>query len=278
MNLLNGKIIAAQIRASVRDKILHLPRIPGLAVILVGEDPASYLYVSLKERACEEVGINFEKYVFPSSATEEEILRKIEVLNLRQDINGILLQLPLPGQNASKLISAINPEKDVDGFHDENLKHLAADEQCLISPVVLGVTRLIDETRESFSGKKAILVMSGLFAQPFVAMLSRYDIASEIISPNDSDFVKKTKSGDILITALGKPNLITGEMIKPEAVVIDIGTTKVGKKTVGDIDFETISRVASWLTPVPGGVGPMTVAMLTRNVVEAFLLQDKPQA
>ena len=255
---------------------MHLPENPGLAIILVGEDPASHLYVALKEKACEEVGINFEKYVFPISVSEEEILEKIETLNSREDINGILLQLPLPQQNADKLIAAITPKKDVDGFHPENLKKLETGESCPISPVVLGTLRLLDETQESFSEKKAVLVMSQIFARPFKAMLARYNILTEVVADSDPALAEKTKSGDIVITAVGKPNLITGEMIKPGAIIIDIGTTKVGKKTVGDVQQESVRQIAGWLTPVPGGVGPMTVAMLARNVVEAFLHKDKP--
>ncbi|MFH1088993.1 MAG: bifunctional 5,10-methylenetetrahydrofolate dehydrogenase/5,10-methenyltetrahydrofolate cyclohydrolase [Candidatus Uhrbacteria bacterium] len=268
MPLLNGKIIAAQIRSSLKDYIEHLPKKPGLAVILVGNDPASHLYVSLKEKACLSVGIHFEKYLFPTSATAEEILNKINELNHRQNVDGILVQLPLPNQDTDKIIAAIEPKKDVDGFHPENLQNLENNKPGIISPVVLGVMNLLETTNEPLAGKKAALVMSKIFAQPFEAILSHKKITTEIISAEIPNLKDKIKNSDIIITAVGKPNLITGEMIKNGAIIIDVGTTRVGSKVVGDVDQSSVEPVAGWLTPVPGGVGPMTVAMLLRNVVE----------
>lgn len=269
MQFLNGKIIAKQIRAGIQEYILHLPQVPGLAVILVGTDPASHLYVSLKEKACQETGIKFERFLFPDFVKEEELLKKINELNNRTDINGILIQLPLPNQNADKIIAAIEPKKDVDGFHPENLRCLEAGKPCLVSPVVLGVMHLIKEARETLTKKKAILIMSQLFAHPFEIILSREGIGVETISPDDPELTAKTKNSDLLITAVGRPSLITGEMIKPGAIVIDIGTTRINDKVVGDVESSSVEIVAGWLTPVPGGVGPMTVAMLLKNVLEA---------
>jgi len=268
MPLLNGKIIAAQIRSSLKDFIEHQAKKPGLAVILVGDDPASHLYVSLKEKACLSVGIHFEKYLFPASTTDEEILKKITELNQQQNIDGILVQLPLPNQDTDKIIAAINPKKDVDGFHPENLLNLENNKPGVISPVVLGVINLLEITHEPLAGKKAALVMSKIFARPFEAILAHKKIVTEIVSAEDLDLKEKIKNSDIVVTAVGKPNLITGEMIKTGAIVIDVGTTRVGKKVVGDVDQLSVEPVAGWLTPVPGGVGPMTVAMLLRNVVE----------
>lgn len=267
MQLLNGKIIAEQIRSGLKERVSRIKNKPGLAVILVGTDPSSHLYVSLKEKACREVGINFFKFFFPAFVTEEELLKKIEELNNQKNINGVLVQLPLPGQDTDRVIAAILPSKDVDGFHTENQRRLEAGEPCLVSPVVLGVMRLIEETRESLVGKKAILIMSKIFAQPFRAVLQRAGATVEIASPEDTALKEKTKNSDILITAVGQPDLITGEMVKNGATVIDIGTSRVEDRIVGDVDRASVEPKAGWLTPVPGGVGPMTVAMLIRNVV-----------
>lgn len=269
MHLLNGKKIAEQIRSDIKDRVSHLPNQPGLAVILVGTDPASHLYVSLKEKACLEVGIKFEKFLFPAFVTEGELLKKIAELNSRNDVSGILVQLPLPGQDTDRIIAAINPDKDVDGFHSENLRRLEAGEPCLVSPVVLGVMRLIEETRESLADKKAVLVMSEIFARPFRAVLTKAGAVVEVVLPTDSSLKEKTKNSDLLITAVGQPNLITGDMVKDGAIIIDIGTTKIEEKTVGDVDQTSVEGKTGWLTPVPGGVGPMTVAMLMRNAVSA---------
>jgi len=269
MPLLNGKIIAAQIRSSLKDFISHLPKKPGLAVILVGADPASHLYVSLKEKTCLEVGIKFEKFLFSDSVSEDELIKKIKELNIKKNINGILVQLPLPWQDTDKIIAAIDPKKDVDGFHSENLRRLEAGEPCLVSPVVLGVMRLIKETREPLTGKKTALVMSEIFARPFRAVLERAGVTVEVVSSDDPTLIEKTKDRDILITAVGQPNLITGEMVKAGATVIDIGTSRMDDKVVGDVDQTSVEPKAGWLTPVPGGVGPMTVAMLLQNVLAA---------
>jgi len=273
MQLLNGKILAETIRHEIKEQISKLENKPGLAVILVGEDPASHLYVSLKEKVCLEVGINFQKFIFPASATEEELLNKINELNKKNEVNGILVQLPLPNQDTDKIIAAIDPTKDVDGFHPENLRRLEAGEPCLVSPVVLGVMRLIEETGEALSEKKVVLIMSEIFARPFRAILRQADV----VSPSDASLKEKTKNSDLIITAVGQPDLLTGEMIKSGAIVIDVGTTRVDKKIVGDVNFSSTEQLNGWLTPVPGGVGPMTVAMLARNVVKTFLSQDKLQ-
>ncbi|MFA6131495.1 MAG: bifunctional 5,10-methylenetetrahydrofolate dehydrogenase/5,10-methenyltetrahydrofolate cyclohydrolase [Patescibacteria group bacterium] len=269
MHLLNGKIISQQIISVIKTNVAHLPKIPGLAVILVGRDPASHLYVSLKEKACLDAGIKFEKYVFPEDVSEAELLKKIKELNNEKDVDGILVQLPLPKQDADRIIAAISPAKDVDGFHSENLCSLEAGKKCLISPVVLGVMRLINETREPLTQKKVVLVMGKVLARPFYTVLNGSGAQVEVVSPNTKNLEEKTKTADFLITAVGQPNLITGKMVKDGVVVIDIGTSKVEKKVVGDIERASVEAKASWLTPVPGGVGPMTVAMLLQNVLVA---------
>lgn len=277
MQLLNGKKIAKQIRSEIKKQISELKVKPGLAVILIGADPASHLYVSLKEKACREVGINFEKFLFPPFSEEDEIIKKIEELNEKKDINGILVQLPLPGQNADKIIAAIDPNKDVDGFHPDNLHRLETNQLCLVSPVVLGVMRLIRETNEPLTGKKAALIMSKIFARPFRAVLARAGANVEIIAPEDQMLGEKTKNSDILIVAVGQPNFITGTMVKTGATVIDIGTSRLKNRVVGDVDSISVKTNTAWLAPVPGGVGPMTVAMLLSNTIAAFRNQQSSE-
>jgi len=278
MPLLNGKIIAEQILSSLKNQISHLNKVPGLAVILVGNDPASHLYVSLKEKACKKVGIYFEKNLFPETASSDEIIKKIIELNERHDIDGILVQLPLPNQDTDKIIAVMEPNKDVDGFHPENLRRLETGEPCLISPVVLGVMKLLAETQELLAGKTAILVMSQIFAQPFKNALNKKEIKVEIVSAENLNLSEKIKNGDVIITAVGQPGLITGELIKSGAIVIDVGTTKVNGKVLGDVETASVEKKAAWLTPVPGGVGPMTVAMLVQNVIQAASLHEPPQS
>ncbi|MFH1252851.1 MAG: bifunctional 5,10-methylenetetrahydrofolate dehydrogenase/5,10-methenyltetrahydrofolate cyclohydrolase [Candidatus Uhrbacteria bacterium] len=276
MRLLDGKTLAKKIRATVKNEVASLATKPGLAVILVGSDPASHLYVSLKEKACLTAGINFTKYLFLAQTTEAELLQKINELNQDQKINGILVQLPLPNQNADKIIAAINPNKDVDGFHPENLRRLEANETCLVSPVVLGVMELLKKTGESLNNKKAVLVMSQIFARPFTAVFNQQKIQTEIVSADDPNIFAKTKNSDILITAVGRPNLIVSQGLKNGAIVIDIGTTHLNGKVVGDVDISSIESTDGWLTPVPGGVGPMTVALLLRNVLAASKQHNLP--
>ncbi len=267
--IINGKLLARKIRKEVKQRIDQMDKRPGLAVILVGNDPASHTYVGIKEKACAEVGINSEKYLYFATEPEEKIIKKIKELNAREDINGILVQLPLPNMDEDKVIAAINPKKDIDGFHPENLAKLNTGEPAFISPVALGVMKLIESTGRPIGGLKAVIVASDLFARPIVKLLEDQDVRAEVIRGTDPKLAEKTKHADILISAVGKPGLITGEMIQEGAIVIDIGTTKVDGKLKGDIDFETAEPLAGWITPVPGGVGPMTVAYLMVNVLKA---------
>ncbi len=263
--LLNGRALAEGIRQKIKERVLPLPVRPGLAVILVGDDPASHTYVGLKEKACQEAGIRFEKFLYRADVKDEELIVKIQELNHRPDVNGILVQLPLPGQDEDRVVAAIDPNKDVDGFHPESLRRLEHGEAGLISPVALGVMKLIDATEEDIAGRSACVVASTLFAKPFVNLLKERRV----------HIISDTKTADMLIVAVGRPNSITGEMVKPGAIVIDVGTTRVQDKIVGDVDRASVEPVAGWLTPVPGGVGPMTVAMLIVNVLKAYQLQRR---
>jgi len=266
--IINGKKIAAEIRAEIKKEIADLGITPGLAVILVGADPASHLYVGLKEKAAAEVGIHFEKYLFFATEPEEKIITKIQELNERPDIHGIVVQLPLPqGYDESKIVATIDPEKDVDGFHPANIAKLLTGEPKIVPPVILGILKLIESTGIEMSNKKiAILANSEIFIKPLAEILKGNQLTISI-APEDP--LPLTRDADIVITALGRPKIITGEAIKPGTILIDVGTTRMDDgTTVGDVDFESVSAKAGWITPVPGGVGPMTVAMLLRTVLD----------
>jgi methylenetetrahydrofolate dehydrogenase (NADP+)/methenyltetrahydrofolate cyclohydrolase len=268
MNIIDGKKLALQIRQKIKKEIAELGIKPGLAVILVGADPASHLYVGLKEKAAAEVGINFEKYLFFATEPEEKIIAKIQELNARPDINGIVVQLPLPqGYDESKIVAAIDPLKDADGFHPENIAKLLADEPEIVPPVIAGIFKLIESTGTELINKKiTILANSEILAKPLKKLLEGNEVKVALHPENPAAI---SRDADIVITALGRPRVITGEMIKPGSILIDVGTTRMDDgQTVGDVDFDSASQVAGWITPVPGGVGPMTVAMLLQNVLD----------
>jgi methylenetetrahydrofolate dehydrogenase (NADP+)/methenyltetrahydrofolate cyclohydrolase len=272
--ILNGKALAARIREKIRDRVANLPLQPKLAVLLVGEDPASHLYVSLKEQACKKAGIAFEKIVYAADIPEDEIVAKVEELNADASITGILVQLPLPTQSADRVIQAIDPLKDVDGFHPDNLKKLEASQPTIASAVALGVMRLVREAVGSYNlPPKATVVSSPLFAKPLELLLVDQGVTVTVTQAEDENLAEKTVSADILIVAEGIPGLIKGDMVKEGAVVIDVGTTRTDNGLKGDVDFDAVKEVAGAITPVPGGVGPMTVAMLLVNILNAYGLQ-----
>jgi len=265
--IIDGKSLAAKVRAEIKKEITELGIVPGLAVILVGADPASHLYVGLKEKAAAEVGIHFEKYLFFATEPEEKIIAKIEELNARPEIHGIIVQLPLPqNYDENKIIAAIDPKKDADGFHPENIKKLLSGETEITPPVISGILKLIESTGTELMNKKiVILANSEILAKPLEKILEGNDITT-IIAPEN--ITTQIADADIIISALGRPKIITADAIKPGAILIDVGTTRLDDgKTVGDVDFDPVSEKAGWITPVPGGVGPMTVAELLRNVL-----------
>ena len=276
--LLDGRAIGARIREKVKARVTAMPVAPGLAVILVGDDPASHLYDALKKKACEEAGIRFELFLYPNDAPEQSLIAKVEELNGRHDVTGILVQLPLPTQNADRVIAAIRPDKDVDGFHPVNLRALAEGRPGIVSALALGIMKLVDEGRrvtESTPSRVAI-VGSSLFAEPLRHLFAEQHAIVERVDPADPNLAVKTKAADVLVVAVGRPGLITGPMVKPGAIVIDVGTTKIGRRVIGDVDAESVLPVAGAMSPVPGGAGPMTVAMLTLNVLKAAELQKNP--
>ncbi len=258
MKRIDGHAEARRIRTSVKEEVARLARRPGLGVILVGDDPASHVYVGLKEKACAEAGILFERIVFPANVAQEDVLRAVVELNGRDDIDAMLVQLPLPPHlNTETIMNAIDPRKDVDGFHRENLRAYlegAGDEPGLIEAISL----LLDAASAPHHGLACVLANSTVFSVPLETMLSRRGL-----EPTEDAL-----AADVVVTATGKPGSLTSNMIKPGAIVIDVGTTRVDGKTVGDADEESVARVAGALTPVPGGVGPVTVAMLLKKTLD----------
>lgn len=254
--LLNGKLLAEQILTQVKDKVATMDVKPGLAVILVGDNAASKLYIKLKEKACLEAGINFSSYLFPSDYKEEQVIEAIKFLNIDTDIQGILVQLPLPKElNTDKIISAIDPSKDIDGFQSNSP---------FTSPTALGIIELLKETKVNLSGKNVIILSnSEEFAKPLIKLLPD----SKVQHLNLKSEILNLKSADIIIIAVGIPNYLKLSAIKKDAILIDVGISKLNGKTVGDID-PSCDEIASWRSPVPGGVGPMTVAMLLQNLVK----------
>jgi len=267
---IDGRKVAARIEEETRQEIAALGMTPGLGVILVGDDPASHLYVRLKRKACERAGIRFELKDFPDDAQEDELLDAIRALNARDDIHAILVQLPLPEAfDTDRVIRAMDPAKDVDGFHPDNIRRIDESDGDGFPGLTEGIIELIRETGADFAGKHAVIAAnSATFALPLEVRLRQLGALPEFASGDALDLASRFKEADILITALGRPGLVTGDDIKPEAIIIDVGTTRVGDTVVGDADAESVEGTAGWITPVPGGVGPVTVAMLLKNVVK----------
>ncbi|MDO8581420.1 MAG: tetrahydrofolate dehydrogenase/cyclohydrolase catalytic domain-containing protein [bacterium] len=269
MNILDGKSLALQIRTELKEEIKQLGITPGFAVLLIGDDPASQMYVSLKEKASAEIGIHFEKILLPQNIEEELVLAKIDELNRRKDIHGILVQLPLPPHlNEDRITQEIFPEKDGDGFHPKNIELLMAGNPRVIPNLIQGIIHLLQATGVSLTEKKtALLANSDIFAKPLAKILADHGMAVQSFIAQKID-KQKILTCDIIISVLGRPHAITKNMVKKGAIVIDVGTTRVDGKILGDV-HPNVSEKASWLTPVPGGVGPLTVAYLLKNVVEA---------
>ena len=279
--LLDGKALAAKIHQELITEISQLqPKIgrpPGLAVLMVGDNPASAAYVRNKEKACAKVGIASFNRHFPKETTQAELETVIQELNQDQRVDGILVQLPLPKHlDSVALLHQIMPEKDADGLHPVNLGKLVRGEPGLRSCTPAGVMRLLDEYSIPVTGKKAIVVgRSILVGKPLALMLLEANATVTIAHSHTKDLKAITKEADILIAAVGRPQLIHAEMVNRDAVVVDVGINRVtdtnGKsRLVGDVDFQSIQGVASYITPVPGGVGPMTVAMLLQNTVSSY--------
>ncbi|MEW5932293.1 MAG: bifunctional methylenetetrahydrofolate dehydrogenase/methenyltetrahydrofolate cyclohydrolase FolD [Bacillota bacterium] len=272
--IIDGKAVAEEVRAGVREEVARLKQqgiLPGLAVILVGDDPASKTYVRNKERASKDAGIHSEVYRLPADTPEHEVLRLIGELNARPEISGILLQHPVPGHiDERRCFDAISPEKDVDGFHPVNQGRLLIGEKCFVPCTPRGILHLLDHTGVELKGKRAVVVgRSNIVGKPVALLLLSRHATVTICHSRTHDLAAETRAADVLVVAIGKARAVRGDMIKPGAVVIDVGVNPEDGKLVGDVDFESAVEVASAITPVPGGVGPMTIAMLLQNTVEA---------
>jgi len=274
--IIDGKSIAQAMQAKMSQQIggwqQTYGRAPGLAVLMVGDNPASAAYVANKERACSRVGIQSFGEHYPADVSETEVSAAIARLNQDPLIDGILVQLPLPiTLNAASLINQIDPLKDADGLHPQNMGKLLRGEPGLRSCTPAGVIALLSEINYDISGKTAVVVgRSILVGKPIALMLLEQDATIAIAHSRTPDLASLCQTADILIAAVGKPNLITAAMIKPGAVVIDVGINRINDKLVGDVDFESVKEVAGWITPVPGGVGPMTVTMLLQNTILSY--------
>ncbi|MBR5271277.1 MAG: bifunctional methylenetetrahydrofolate dehydrogenase/methenyltetrahydrofolate cyclohydrolase FolD, partial [Clostridia bacterium] len=245
---------------------------PGLAVIIVGDDPASRVYVNNKKKACEECGIYSEEYALSANTTQDELLELIDTLNKKSDISGILVQLPVPKHiDEETIINAIDPKKDVDAFHPVNVGKIMVGNYDFVPCTPAGVMELIKESGVEVSGKECVVVgRSNIVGKPQAMLLLHQNGTVTICHSRTKDLKEKTKQADILVAAVGIPNFIKGDMIKEGAVVIDVGINRLADKTLcGDVEFESAQKVAGAITPVPGGVGPMTIAMLMKNTVKA---------
>lgn len=282
--IIDGKRLAADTRAQIAAGVAELVEktgvTPGLAVVLVGDNPASVSYVTAKEKACREAGMLSREIRLPADAAEDELLRVIEELNSDSAIHGILVQLPLPrGFSEKRVIDAIAPEKDVDGFTPVNVGRMMIGEDCFLPCTPHGIIKLIQTTGMDLKGRHAVVVgRSNIVGKPVAALLSRKEVNATVTMchTGTADLSAFTRTADVVVVAAGRPNTVTGDMLKPGAVVIDVGVNRVpdatrpkGFRLVGDADFQSCSQVASAITPVPGGVGPMTITMLLWNTLES---------
>lgn len=272
MTLLDGKALAAKIKGRVREEAAALPRRPGLAVVLVGNDPASRVYVTSKRRDCEECGFYSEEYALLEDATQEELLELVETLNGREDIDGILVQLPLPEHlNEEAVIGAISPAKDVDGFHPMSAGNLLIGRPGFLPCTPAGVMELLDEYGIDPAGKHAVVVgRSNIVGKPMALLLLRRNATVTVCHSKTPNLAEICRQADILVSAVGRTGLVTADMVKEGAAVVDVAMNRDGNgKLCGDVDFAAVQARASFITPVPGGVGPMTRAVLMQNTLLA---------
>ncbi len=275
MQILDGKTLAAKIRQKAKDDVASLKKqgvTPGLAVVLIGDDPASHTYVNMKEKACEETGIYSIAHKMPSDISQDKIIETIEMMNKNQNIDGILIQLPLPPHiDTQKVLQTVSPQKDVDGFHPFNVGNLVLGLDCFAPCTPIGVMRLLEEYDIDPKGLDTCIVgASNIVGKPMMNLLLNKFATVDICHIHTKDLKSHTKRADLLIVGVGKINLITEDMVKEGAIVIDIGINKTQEgKITGDVDFENVAPKCSYITPVPGGVGPMTIAMLLANTITA---------
>ena len=291
MQLIDGKSLAKKVQTTVATEVENLKQekniVPGLAVILVGDDPASHAYVNMKAKACENVGFYSITHNMPDTISQDEIIGTIQMMNENPRIDGILVQLPLPKHiDTDKILEVIDPKKDVDGFHPENFGKMALDMSTFIPATPFGILELLKRYNVDTKGKHTVVIgRSHIVGRPMSILMSRKgwpgNSTVTLTHSNTKNIAQITTQADIIISALGVPNFLKAEMVKDDAVIIDVGITRVkdtshpkGYIITGDVDFENVSKKASYITPVPGGVGPMTIAMLLQNTLIARSQQN----
>lgn len=279
MKLIDGKIISASVKERVKKEVEALKKegiTTGLAVIIVGEDPASKVYVANKKKACEMLGIISEEYALPENTTQEELLALIDELNNKTTINGILCQLPLPKHlDEQAVINAILPQKDVDAFHPQNVGKIMLGDYDFVPCTPAGIMEMLQYENIDIAGKTCVVIgRSNIVGKPMGMLLLHKNGTVTICHSRTKDLASVCKNADILVAAVGRPNFVTADMVKEGAVVIDVGINRVDGKLVGDVDFESVKDKCSAITPVPGGVGPMTIAMLMQNTLTAAKKQN----
>ena len=273
--IIDGKEVARKTRDNLKNKVLELKKrniFPKLAVIMVGDDPASKIYVRNKSKACEELGIEYEEFLLKEDITQQELLDLINELNNKQDIHGILLQSPIPNHlDINEAFRTISPEKDVDGFNPLNVGKLVLGQETFISCTPFGVIKMLEEYNIEIEGKNAVVIgRSNIVGKPMLQCLLNKHATVTICHSKTKNLKEITSKADILVAAIGKPKFVTQDMVKPGAVVIDVGINRgEDGKVCGDVDFENVEKIAGYITPVPGGVGPMTIAMLMTNIIKA---------
>ena len=276
MAIIDGKKVSSQIIEHIASEVkslkLKTEKSPGLAVILVGDDPASAVYVRNKNKTCTNIGFQSFENILPSDTSELKLLNLIDELNNNEHINGILVQLPLPKHISShKILEAIKPEKDVDGFHLQNVGRLVTGNPLFIPCTPAGIIQLLDYYSVDLEGKNAVVLgRSNIVGKPVAFLLLEKNATVTICHSRTKNLSKITRQADVLIAAIGKPNFVTADMVKDGSVIIDVGINRVEGKLVGDVDYQVVSQKVSLITPVPGGVGPMTIAMLMANTLQSF--------
>ena len=277
--IIDGKKEAALLREEIKKEISSIKekhnKTPGLSVILIGNFAPSLIYVNNKEKNSRDVGINSEVIRYSESVTEKEVLNKIDELNKNESVSGILVQLPLPDQiNKEKIINAIHPKKDVDGFHPINVGNLSSGYKAIVPCTPFGCLLLIKKIEKNLSGKHAVIIgRSNLNGKPMAQLLLKENCTVTVVHSKTKDLKLECQKADILVVAVGVAKLVKGDWVKKDSIIIDVGINKVGDKLVGDVDFESVKDRAKAITPVPGGVGPMTIACLLKNTLECFKAQ-----
>lgn len=276
MGIIDGKRVASQIKENIVAEVRSLKqktgKTPGLAVVLVGNDHASAVYVRTKNKTCKNLGFQSFENILPANTKESTLLDLIDELNKNERVSGILVQLPLPSHISSyKILEAINPQKDVDGFHLENIGRLVTGNATFKPCTPEGIIQLLDHYKVDIEGKNAVVLgRSNIVGKPISLLLLERNATVTICHSRTKNLSAITKSADILIAAIGKPNFVTADMVKDDVVIIDVGINRVNDKLIGDVDYQSVSKKASLITPVPGGVGPMTIAVLMANTLQAF--------